>query len=389
MKKPESKSIRIQTKRTQNREHSVPIYLTSSFLFENAEQARAMFADEIEGNIYSRFSNPNTSEFIDKMVQLEKCEDGFAFATGMAAVFSSMAALLQSGDHVVSSRSLFGSTHQIFTKIFPKWGIEHTYVNATNPEEWEAAIKENTKMIYVETPSNPGLDLVDLEWLGKLKSKHNLLLNVDNCFATPYLQTPADYGADLITHSATKFIDGQGRVLGGVIVGKKNLIQEIRFFARQTGPALSPFNAWILSKSLETLPVRMERHCENALAIAKHLESNKELENVKYPFLSSHPQHELAKRQMKLGGGLFTFIVKGGYERAKKFIDSIESLSITANLGDTRTILTHPASTTHSKLTDEEKAKVNIYPGLIRVSVGLENTDDVIADIEQALEKSK
>lgn len=389
MDKFETKSIRIQTERTQNREHSSPLYLTSSFLFDNAEQARALFADEIEGNIYSRFSNPNTSEFVDKMSQLEKCEDGFAFATGMAAVFTSMAAFLQSGDHVVSSRSLFGSTHQIFTQIFPKWGIEHTYVSASNPKEWEAAIKPNTKMIYAETPSNPGLELVDLEWLGKLKSKHNLLLNIDNCFATPYLQTPADYGADLITHSATKFIDGQGRVLGGVIVGKEELIQEVRFFARQTGPALSPFNAWILSKSLETLAVRMEKHCENALAIAKHLEQNDELESVKYPFLPSHPQYELAKKQMKLGGGLFTFVVKGGYERAKRFIDSIESLSVTANLGDTRTILTHPASTTHSKLSDEEKARVNIYPGLIRVSVGLENIEDIINDIEQALEKSK
>ena len=385
----ETKSIRTQTERSKNREHSTPLYLTSSFVFENAEQGRALFADEIEGNIYSRFSNPNTTEFIDKMVQLEKAEDGFAFATGMAAVFTSFGALLQSGDHVLASRSLFGSTHQLLTKIFPKWGITHTYVDASNPDEWEKSIQKNTKMIFVETPSNPGLELIDLEWLGKLKEKHGLILNVDNCFATPYLQNPSDFGADLVTHSATKFIDGQGRVLGGVIVGKKDLIKEIRFFARQTGPALSPFNAWLLSKSLETLSVRMDKHCENALKLAEALEKNDEIENVKYPFLPSHPQYSLAKKQMKLGGGIVTFVPKGGFERAAKFIDSIKLCSITANLGDTRTTITHPASTTHSKLTDEEREKVSIAPGLIRVSVGLENINDIIEDINQALTNSK
>ncbi len=385
----ETKSIRTQTERSKNREHSTPLYLTSSFVFENAEQGRALFADEIEGNIYSRFSNPNTTEFIDKMVQLEKAEDGFAFATGMAAVFTSFGALLKSGDHVLASRSLFGSTHQLLTKIFPKWGITHTYVDASNQDEWEKSIQNNTKMIFVETPSNPGLELIDLEWLGKLKEKNELILNVDNCFATPYLQNPVDFGADLVTHSATKFIDGQGRVLGGVVVGKKELIKEIRFFARQTGPALSPFNAWLLSKSLETLSVRMDKHCENAFKLAEALEKNDEIENVKYPFLPSHPQYSLAKKQMKLGGGIVTFVPKGGLERAKKFIDSIKLCSITANLGDTRTTITHPASTTHSKLTDEEREKVSIAPGLIRVSVGLENINDIIEDISQALQNSK
>lgn len=389
MKNFETKAIRIQDDRTQNREHSVPIYLTSSFTFENAEQGRALFADELEGNIYSRFSNPNTSEFIKKMAQLEKTEDGFAFATGMAAVFTSIAAFLQSGDHILASRSLFGSTHQILTKILPKWGITHTYVNAASPEDWEKNIKENTKMIFIETPSNPGLELIDLELLGNLSKKHNLIFNVDNCFATPYLQNPSDYGANLITHSATKFIDGQGRVLGGVVTGKKELIKEIRFFARQTGPALSPFNAWLLSKSLETLAVRMEKHCENALALSNYLEKNSEIEKVKYPFLPSHPQYELAKKQMKLGGGIVTFSLKGGFERAKKFIDSIKLLSITANLGDTRTTITHPASTTHSKLTEDERQLVGIGPGLIRVSVGLENLQDIIEDIDQAITKSK
>lgn len=395
MKNFETKSIRTQTERSKNREHSTPLYLTSSFVFENAEQGRALFADEIDGNMYSRFSNPNTTEFIDKMVQLEKAEDGFAFATGMAAVFTSFGALLQSGDHVLASRSLFGSTHQLLTKIFPKWGITHTYVDASKPDEWEKAIQKNTKMIFIETPSNPGLELIDLEWLGKLKEKYNsangtnILLNVDNCFATPYLQNPIDFGAELVTHSATKFIDGQGRVLGGAIVGKKDLIKEIRFFARQTGPALSPFNAWLLSKSLETLSVRMEKHCENALKLAKALEKNDEIENVKYPFLQSHPQYKLAKKQMKLGGGIVTFVPKGGFVRAAKFIDSIKLCSITANLGDTRTTITHPASTTHSKLTDEERVKVNIASGLIRVSVGLENINDIIEDINQALINSK
>ena len=389
MNKKETRSIRIQAERSQNREHSVPLYLTSSFLFDDTEQGRALFAEEIEGDVYSRFSNPNTSEFIEKMCALENAEAGVAFASGMAAVFSSFGALLKSGDHIIASRSLFSSTHQLLTKILPKWGITHTYVDADKPENWEKAINQNSRMIFIETPSNPGLEIIDLEFLGKLKSKHNLILNVDNCFATPALQTPVDYGADLITHSATKFIDGQGRVLGGIIVGRSELILEIKFFARQTGPALSPFNAWILSKSLETLSVRMEKHSENALAIAKHLEGNPELDFVKYPFLSSHPQYELAKKQMKLGGGIITFSVKGGYEQAKKFMDSLQVASLSANLGDTRTIVSHPASTTHSKLTEKERAAVGITPGLIRVSVGLENVNDIIEDITQALEKSR
>ncbi len=389
MKHFETRSIRIQNKRTGNREHSVPLYLTSSFTFESAEQGRALFADEIEGNIYSRFSNPNTSEFIEKMAALEHAEDGFAFATGMAAVFAGFGALLQSGDHVLACRSLFGSTHQLLTKVLAKWGIMHTYVDAEKPDEWEKAIQKKTRMIFIETPSNPGLELIDLEWLGTLKKKHNIVLNVDNCFATPYLQTPADFGADLITHSATKFIDGQGRVLGGVIAGRKDLMKEIRFFARHTGPALSPFNAWLLSKSLETLAVRMERHCENAFALAQYLERQSGVEKVKYPFLPSHPQYALAKKQMKHGGGVVTFVVEGGYTRAQRFIDALQLLSITANLGDTRTTVTHPASTTHSKLTEEERQQVGIVPGLIRISAGLEHIDDIIADIEQALKKSK
>ena len=387
--KKETNSIRIQAKRSEHNEHSVPLYLTSSFIFENAEHGRELFSEEIKGNIYSRFSNPNTTEFVEKMAKLENAEDGFAFASGMAAVFAGFASLLKSGDHILASRSLFGSSHQILTQILPKWGIEHTYVDADKPAEWEENIKENTKMIFIETPSNPGLEIIDLDWVGKLSKKHNLILNVDNCFATPFIQNPIDYGSDLVTHSATKYIDGQGRVIGGVIVGRADLISEIRFFARQTGPSLSPFNAWILSKSLETLSIRMEKHSANALELARKLKDNSELEFVKYPLLHTHPQYDLAKKQMKMGGGIVTLIVKGGYKRAKKFIDSIELASLTANLGDTRTIVTHPASTTHSKLSDEEKSKVGIYPGTVRISVGLEYIDEIICDIKQALEKSK
>ncbi|WP_211229787.1 trans-sulfuration enzyme family protein [Olivibacter sitiensis] len=388
--KEQSKLVRSQAKRSQNREHAVPLYLTSSFIFDSAEQGRAIFAEEEEGNVYSRYSNPNTTEFIEKVCQLEGAEAGLAFASGMAAVFASFAALLKSGDHIVSSRSLFGSTHQILTKILPKWGISTTYVEASRPEEWEAAIQENTKMIFLETPSNPGLELIDLEWVGSFKKKYpDIILSVDNCFATPYLQKPIPYGFDLVSHSATKYMDGQGRVLGGVVVGRQDLIAEMMFFIRQTGPAMSPFNAWILSKSLETLGLRMDRHCENALKVAEALEKNEEVEVVRYPFLPSHPQYELAKKQMKAGGGIVTFVVKGGFDRAKRFLDALQMVLITSNLGDSRSIATHPASTTHSKLSDAEREQIGIYPGTIRVSVGLEDIEDIVSDLEQALENSK
>lgn len=385
----ETKAIRNQSERSGFREHSVPLYMTSSFTFDDAEQARALFADEQEGNIYTRFSNPNNSEFINKLCALEGTEDGIATASGMAAMFSSMAALLKKGDHVLASRSVFGSTHQLFTQIFPKWGIEHSYADINDQDDWEKKINSNTRMIFAETPSNPALDIIDLEWLGQLAKKHNLILNIDNCFATPYLQQPVKYGAHLVTHSATKFIDGQGRTIAGAILGTKELIDEIRFFTRHTGPSLSPFNGWLLSKSLETLAVRMDRHCDSALRIAEYLEGHDELELVKYPFLGSHPQSQLAKKQMKLGGGLVTFVVKGGIERGRKFLNSLQMLSLTANLGDSRTIATHPASTTHSKLTDEERAEVGILPGLVRISVGLENVNDILEDIENALKASK
>ncbi|MFM8740432.1 MAG: trans-sulfuration enzyme family protein [Cytophagales bacterium] len=383
----ETDAIRTQTNRTDFREHSVPLYLTSSFVFEDAEQARALFADEMPGNIYTRFSNPNNTEFIEKLCLLEGAEDGIATASGMAAMYCSMAALLKSGDHVLASRSVFGSTHQILNVLFPKFGISHTYVDIADTTSWEGSLKPNTRMIFVETPSNPALDVIDLEWLGAFANKHNLILNVDNCFATPYLQNPIKWGAQIVTHSATKFIDGQGRVIGGAIVGSKELIKDIRFFARHTGPSMSPFNAWVLSKSLETLAIRMEKHCENALVMAQFLEKHPKVKYVKYPFLKSHPQHATANKQMRLGGGIVSFEVNGGIDAGRIFLNSLKMISHSANLGDTRTIATHPASTTHSKLTDAERLAVGITPGLIRISAGLEHMSDVLKDVAQALDK--
>jgi O-succinylhomoserine sulfhydrylase len=384
----ETNAIRTQ-QQSAFREHSVPLFLTSSFTFDDAEQARALFADEYVDNIYSRFSNPNVNEFVDKMCILENMEDGFGTATGMAAVYASIMPFLNAGDHILASSALFASTTRIIKDYLPRWNIEYSFFDINKPETWEAQIKPNTKMIFAETPSNPGLVLIDLEFLCNLGKKHNLLVNVDNCFATPYLQRPSDFGADIVTHSATKFIDGQGRVCGGIVLANKELAKEIRAFCRQTGPAMSPFNAWVLSKSLETLHVRMDRHCENALALAQWLELQEDIEDVKYPFLPSHPQYELAKKQMTQGGGVVTFIVKGGLDRGRKFLDSLEMFSHTANLGDCRTIATHPASTTHSKIDEEVRKAAGIFDGSIRVSVGLEHIDDIKADIQLALQKSK
>lgn len=385
----QTKAIRIQTEKSLNREHSVPLYLTSSFAFESAEQGKALFDETEAGNIYSRFSNPNVSEFVEKVCMLENAEDGIATGTGMAAVFASMAALLKSGDHIVACRALFGSAHQIITQILSKWGITHTYVDATATEaDWEAAMQPNTKMVYLETPSNPGLELVDLEMLVRLKAKYGFILNVDNCFATPILQTPLDLGADLSVHSATKYMDGQGRVLGGIVVGSKELIQPIRFFARHTGPSLSPFNAWVLSKSLETLDLRMERHCRNALQLAEALDVHPDVERTLYPFLPSHPQYELARKQMSAGGAIVTIELEGGFERVKAFFDALTIPTLSSNLGDSRTIVTNPNTTTHAKLKPDEKAALGITPGLIRISVGLEAIEDLIADFTQAVEKS-
>lgn len=383
--KQETQAIRIQSERTQFNEHSVPLYLTSSYSFDDAEDMRAQFAEEKEGHIYSRYANPNVDEFIEKICAFEKAETGWATASGMAAVFTLFGALLSAGDHIVSCRSVFGSTHRLLTDIFPKWNISSTYVDFDNYEGFESAIQENTKILYIETPSNPGLDIIDLEKLAAICKKKNVLFVVDNCFATPILQQPLTFGADVSIHSATKYIDGQGRTLGGIIVGSQEIIDKVQAFARHTGPALSPFNAWVLSKSLETLPLRIERHSQNALEIATRLQSIDSIEWVKYPLLPSHPQFEIAKKQMKMGGGIVTFELKGGLNAGRQFLDNLKMFSLTANLGDTRSIATHPASTTHSKLTPEQRAEVGISDGLIRLSIGLENIEDIWEDILHAL----
>lgn len=387
--RPETKAIRIQTPQTNEKEHATPMFLTSSFTYDSAEEMAAAFADDsLDVNIYSRFSNPTVDEFTSKMAALEGAEDGIATATGMAAIFSTFMTFLSKGDHIISASAIFGSTHTLLTKFLPKWGIESSYFDMTRPETIEPVIKKNTKMLYLETPSNPGLDIIDLAVVSKICKKHNILFVVDNCFATPAVQQPIQYGADLVIHSATKFIDGQGRVLGGVIVGKKDLIHPLYLFIRNTGPSMSPFNAWILSKSLETLFVRMEKHAANALHLAKGLQNNNKVSRVKYPFLNEHPQHEIARKQMCNGGGLVTFEIKGGIDSGRKFMNALQMISMTSNLGDSRTIASHPASTTHSKLTEEERQAVGITPGLIRISVGLEHADDILNDILQALDKS-
>lgn len=382
----ETFAIRTQSQRSHFDEHSTPLYLTSSFVFEDAEDMRASFAEEKDKNLYSRFSNPNVNEFTEKIVKMEGAEAGYSFATGMAAIYSTFAALLNSGDHIVSCQSVFGSTHTLFTKYFPKWNIETTYFKAEDSANVEKYIQPNTKILYLETPTNPAIEILDLEFFGEIAKKHNLIFIVDNCFATPYLQQPIKYGADLVVHSATKLIDGQGRVLGGIAVGKQDLIREIYLFARNTGPAMSPFNAWVLSKSLETLAIRVEKHCENALKVAEFLEAHPNVSLVKYPFLPSHPSYEIAKKQMKLGGNIVAFEIKGGIAGGRNFLNKIKMCSLSANLGDTRTIVTHPASTTHSKLSDEERNEVGITAGLVRCSVGLENVKDIIYDLKQALD---
>ena len=381
----ETNAIRTQIERSQFLEHSVPLYLTSSFVFDDAEDMRASFAEEKDRNIYSRYANPNSSEFIDKVCKMEGAENGFAFASGMAAVFSTFAALLNSGDHIVSAASIFGSTHSLFTKFFPKWGIDTSYFNSTKLDTIEDLIRPSTKILYAESPTNPGVDILDLEALGKIAKRHNLIFIIDNCFATPYLQQPILFGADIVIHSGTKLMDGQGRVLAGIAVGSAALIDTIYRFSRITGPTLSPFNAWVLSKSLETLAVRVDRHCENAYKLAEFLEGHSNINWVKYPFLKSHPQYKLAKKQMKAGGCVVAFEVKGGVVAGQQFFDKIKLLSLSANLGDSRSIVTHPASTTHSKLSVEERLVSGITDGMVRLSVGLEHIDDIIADVEQAL----
>lgn len=387
--KPATRAVRMQTPKTAQKEHSTPLFLTSSFTYDSAEDMAAAFATESpEVNIYSRFSNPGVDEFVHKMASLEGAEHGVATGTGMAAIFSTFMTFLSKGDHIISASAVFGSTHTILTKYLPKWGIESSYFDMNKPESIAALIKPTTKMLYLETPSNPGLDIIDIEYVSAICKKHSIMLVVDNCFATPAVQQPIQYGADLVIHSATKFIDGQGRVLGGVIVGKKELVHQLYLFIRNTGPSMSPFNAWVLSKSLETLFIRMDRHAASALAIATKLQGHAKITMVKYPFLESHPQYAIAKKQMSNGGGIVTFELKGGVESGRKFLNALEMISMTNNLGDSRTIASHPASTTHSKLSEAERQLVGITPGLIRVSVGLEDVEDILDDLLQALDKS-
>ena len=385
--KLETRAVRTQMERSQYLEHSTPLHLTSSFVFEDAEDMRASFAEEKQRNIYSRFTNPNTSEFVQKVTEMEGAEDGVSFATGMGAIYGTFAALLNAGDHIVSARSVFGSTHTLFTKYLPKWNIETSYFKVEEPEAITDLIKPNTKILYAETPTNPGVDILDLQYLGHIAKEYNLILIIDNCFATPYLQQPIKFGADLVIHSATKLIDGQGRVLGGVTVGSLDLIHEIYLFARNTGSALSPFNAWILSKSMETLPVRVDRHCQTALETAEYLENHPKINWVKYPFLKSHPQFELAKKQMSQGGSIVAFEIKEGIDAGRNFLNALEMLSLSSNLGDSRSIVTHPASTTHSKLSESDRSEVNITDGMVRLSIGLEHIEDIKNDLNQALAK--
>ncbi len=379
--RPQTHAIRGQMEPTHYREHSTPLFLTSSFTFPSAEAMADTFAGTGEGIIYSRYNNPSVDELVAKACAMEGMETGFATATGMGAVFASLAALVSQGDHIVATRAVFGSTHQILTQILPRWGITFTYVEPDQPDTWAAAVRPETKLFVTETPSNPGLRLVDLERAGAFCRQHGLLYVVDNCFATPYLQQPGKYGADLVTHSATKWMDGQGRVLGGLLLGSQAIMDQVIFFCRHTGPAMSPFNAWVISKSLETLHIRMDAHCRSALQLAEWLQAQPGVSAVHYPFLPSHPQVELARRQMRAGGGIVTFELAGGAEAACKLLNAVQVCTRSSNLGDTRTILTHPATTTHSKLSQEERASVGITDGLVRMSVGLEAVEDLQADL--------
>lgn len=385
--KDHTKLIRTPIPQTAFREHSVPLFLTSSFTFHSAEQMQEVFAKREDGQIYSRYSNPNLDEFIEKMCLLEGTEAGFATASGMAAIFISMMSFLRTGDHVLASCALFGSTHQILNNLFPRFGISVTYLDPEDPTDWEAAVQPATRMMIAETPSNPGLKIIDLEYCGTFCREHDLLFIVDNCFATPVLQKPAEYGADLIVHSATKHIDGQGRVLGGIVLGNEERIAEVIFFARHTSPVMAPFNAWLLSKSLETLPLRMKAHSENALFLAEKLEAHPRIKKVNYPYLPGFARYELAKKQMKMGGGLITFELDGDKELVFRFINGLQLLSKTSNLGDTRSIITHPATTTHRSMDPTDRLRAGIPESLLRMSVGLEDKEDILEDILQSLDQ--
>lgn len=380
-------AVRAGIHRSGFQEHSEALYLTSSFVFANAAEAAARFSGEVPGNVYSRFTNPTVTMLQERLAALEGAEACVATASGMSAILALTMAHLSAGDHLVASRSLFGATVQLFNNILGRFGVRTTYVSATDPAEWAAAIEPTTKMFFLETPSNPLTDLSDIAALSDIAHRHGILLAVDNCFCSPAVQRPLALGADLVMHSATKYLDGQGRVLGGAVLGSKVLMEPVLGFLRTAGPTLSAFNAWVILKGLETLQLRMDRHCASALALAQWLEQHPAVERVYYPGLPSHPQHALAMRQQSNGGGIVSFDVRGGRAAAWRVIDATRLLSITANLGDTKTTITHPATTTHGRISPEARAAAGIGEGLIRVAVGLEAVRDIRADLARGLDE--
>jgi len=382
---PETLAIRAGTQRTEFGEHSEALFLTSSFTFESAAQAARRFSEQEPGNIYARFTNPTVTMFEDRLAALEGAEKCVATASGMSAILACVMGLLKAGDHIVASQRLFGATVNLLSNIIGKFGVETTFVPATDLAQWQAAIKPNTRMFFLETPSNPLTEISDIAAISALAKEAGALLAVDNCFCTPILQRPLELGADLVIHSATKYLDGQGRVLGGAVLGGKALLAPVYAFLRTAGPTMSAFNAWVFLKGMETLKIRMEAHSANALALAQWLETQPQVARVFYPGLASHPQHALAMRQQKLGGGIVSFELKGGKDAAWHLIDSTRMLSITANLGDTRTTITHPASTTHGRISPEARVAAGVSDGLIRIAVGLEALTDIQADLARGL----
>ena len=381
----ETLAVRAGTVRSQFNEHSEAIFLTSSFMFSSAAEAAARFKGEQPGPIYARFANPTISRMETRLAALEGAERCVAFSSGMASILATVMGLMKAGEHVVASRSIFGSTVQLFSNILGRFGVETTYVSPTDPAEWRAAVKPNTKLFFVESPSNPLTEVSDIRALADIAHEAGVWLAVDNCFCSPALQKPLELGADIVIHSATKYLDGQGRVLGGAVLGSKELMEGVFTFLRTAGPTLSAFNAWVILKGMETLSLRMEAHSRNALALAQWLEAQPQVARVWYPGLPSHPQHELAMRQQKTGGGIVSFELKGGKDAAWKLIDATKLLSITANLGDTKSTITHPASTTHSRMTPEQRAAAGIGDGLVRIAAGLESVADIQADLARGL----
>ncbi|MHB1075470.1 O-succinylhomoserine sulfhydrylase [Thiobacillus sp.] len=381
----ETLAVRAGTVRSQFNEHSEAIFLTSSFMFGSAAEAAARFKGEQPGPIYARFANPTVNMMEARLAALEGAERCVAFSSGMASILATVMGLMKAGEHVVASRSIFGSTVQLFSNILGRFGVETTYVSPTDPAEWRAAVKPNTKLFFVESPSNPLTEVSDIRALADIAHAAGAWLAVDNCFCSPALQKPLELGADIVIHSATKYLDGQGRVLGGAVLGSKELMEGVFTFLRTAGPTLSAFNAWVILKGMETLSLRMEAHSRNALALAQWLEAQPQVARVWYPGLPSHPQHELAMRQQKTGGGIVSFELKGGKDAAWKLIDATKLLSITANLGDTKSTITHPASTTHSRMTPEQRAAAGISDGLVRIAAGLESVADIQADLARGL----